>query len=77
MGRHALRAVLPSVPAVAVVLGARLLEGSTERTLALAAGELTTYLAVTALATWAFERDLLREALGYLRRRSGAVAAPA
>jgi O-antigen/teichoic acid export membrane protein len=77
MGRHALRAVLPSVPAVAVVLGARLLEGSTERTLALAAGELASYLAVTALATWAFERDLLREALGYLRRRSGAVAAPA
>jgi O-antigen/teichoic acid export membrane protein len=69
---HALRAIAPTVPAVAAVLAARALL-SAERSLALAAAELLLYLAVTALATFLLERALLREALGYLRRR----AAPA
>jgi len=63
--RHALRAALPSVPAVAVVLLLRLAE-SGERTAAIAAGELVLYLLVTAIATWLIEGRLLREAIGYL-----------
>ena len=70
MARHIARAVLPSVPAVAVVLALRGL-GGLDRTLSVALGELALYLAVTAIATYLFERSLLREALGYLRGRSG------
>ena len=68
MLRHALRAIAPTLPAVAAVLGARLVE-SGHRSLGLALAELTLYLAVTAGATWLFERALLREVAGYLRGR--------
>ncbi len=73
--RHAFRALLPTVPAVAVVFGMRFIE-SGERTLGLAVGELAAYLMVTAVASWMFEGPLLREAAGYLRRQkvAGAVA---
>lgn len=68
---HTLRALAPSVPAVLAVLAVRALE-SGERTLMLTLSELILYAGVTVLATWAFERDLLREVGGYLRRgRSG------
>ena len=73
--RHMLRALAPSVPAVVVVLAVRVVEGG-ERTLGLALGELALYAAVTALATWAFERDLLREVSGYLRRGRPSAARP-
>lgn len=63
--RHALRAVLPSIPAVAVVLLLRQVEPG-DRTLAVALAELATYVALTAVATWYCERGLLREATGYL-----------
>jgi hypothetical protein len=65
--RHALRAMAPTVPAVAAVLLVRAVESS-ERTLGLAAMELALYLAVTAAATVMLERPLLSEAIGYLRR---------
>lgn len=66
VARYSLRAMAPTVPAVAAVLAIRILvEG--DRTLEIALGELGAYLAVTALATVAFERALLREALSYLR----------
>jgi hypothetical protein len=68
LGRHALRAIAPSVPAVGAVLIARALE-SGPRTEARAVGELALYVAVTIAATLAFERDLLREARGYLTRQ--------
>jgi O-antigen/teichoic acid export membrane protein len=67
--RHALRAVLPTLPAVAVVLLIRMLE-SGPRTAAMAAAELVIYTLVTVLATWFLERKLLREAAGYLLSRS-------
>ncbi|HEV2752728.1 MAG TPA: oligosaccharide flippase family protein [Solirubrobacteraceae bacterium] len=67
LARHALRALAPSVPAVVVVLGLRALEGAGPRGVLAAVAELALYLAVTAAATLAFERPLLREALGYLR----------
>jgi O-antigen/teichoic acid export membrane protein len=72
LGRHALRAIAPSVPAVGAVALARALE-SGARTEARAIGELALYGAVTLAATLVFERDLLREARGYLTR--GATAA--
>jgi len=62
----------PTVPAVAVVLAARALEGS-GRGPGIALAELALYLVVCAAATWAAERTLLREVRGYLR---GALAAP-
>jgi len=66
--RHAGRAILPTVPAAAAVLMIRA-AGPDERTLALALSELTLYVAITAVAAWHFEGRLLREAVGYLRRR--------
>jgi O-antigen/teichoic acid export membrane protein len=70
MIRHSARAVAPSIPAAGAVLAMRLLEtGSTTRPIALA--ELTVYVIVTLLATFAFERPLLREVVGYLRARPG------
>jgi O-antigen/teichoic acid export membrane protein len=70
MARHAGRAIAPTLPAAAVVLTGRwLVDG---RSLSRALVELAAYALVTVVATFAFERDLLREVSGYLRR-----AAPA
>lgn len=65
--RHILRAVAPSVPAVALILVVRVLSGA-ERTLGLALAELALYALATAVATYAFERRLVHEMWGYLRR---------
>jgi PST family polysaccharide transporter len=62
--RHAVRAILPTVPAAAAVLLARALEQG-NRTAAAAAAEFALYVVVTALATWLVERDLIREAIAY------------
>jgi O-antigen/teichoic acid export membrane protein len=67
LGRHALRAIAPSIPAVGAVVLARALE-SGPSTEGRAVGELALYVAVTVAATLVFERDLLREARGYLTR---------
>ncbi len=72
--RHALRAILPTLPATGVVLALRSL-ATGNRTLAMAVVELALYTVVTILATWAFERALVREVVGYLRRGSSATAA--
>jgi O-antigen/teichoic acid export membrane protein len=64
--RHALRAFLPTIPAAGAVLALRLVEPG-GRTLALAIAELSLYAAITLLATWRLESELLREAVGYLR----------
>lgn len=66
---HAARALTPALPGVAAVLAVRAATDA-ERSLSLAAGELALYLAVTIAATWAAERALLSEAMGYLRARS-------
>jgi O-antigen/teichoic acid export membrane protein len=71
--RHTLRAVAPTLPALAVVLLARLAEPRI-RTEGWAVAELAAYLVVTAAATWLYERDLLREVLGYLRPGRAATA---
>jgi PST family polysaccharide transporter len=67
--RHALRAILPTIPAVVVVLLMRQAE-SGARTAPMAAVELVVYALVTGVATWVLERPLLREAAGYVLRRS-------
>jgi peptidoglycan biosynthesis protein MviN/MurJ (putative lipid II flippase) len=67
--RHALRAVLPTLPAVAAVLLIRAFE-SGPRTAAMAVAELAVYALVTVIATWLVERELLREAAGYVLSRS-------
>jgi O-antigen/teichoic acid export membrane protein len=66
---HLVRAMAPCVPAVIAVLGVRALGGG-ERSPEQAIGELVLYTAVTVIATLAFERRLLAEIAGYLRRRS-------
>ncbi len=74
--RHTARALLPSVPAVAVVLGLRMLAGE-EGTLLAALGALALYVTTTLAATALLERQLLREIAAYVRRRSPAADAPA
>jgi PST family polysaccharide transporter len=63
---HLLRALAPSIPAVGAVYAMRALE-SGPRHFGLAVAEVAVYWAVTLLATWAFERNLLAEVTGYLR----------
>jgi polysaccharide transporter, PST family len=71
---HAARAIAPTVPAAAITLAVRALEP--KRSLAVAVAELALYLAITLAATWVFERNLLREAFGYVKgRRQGFAAA--
>jgi O-antigen/teichoic acid export membrane protein len=72
--RHAWRAILPTVPAVVVVLVMRQFE-SGPRTAGMAIIELVIYLVVTVLSTWLLEGSLIREAVSYITRR-GAGAAP-
>jgi O-antigen/teichoic acid export membrane protein len=69
LGAHVARALAPSVPAVGAVLALRLAIDTT-RTVELALAELALYLAITAVATWAFERSLVAELTGYLRGRT-------
>jgi lipopolysaccharide exporter len=70
---HAVRAILPSVPAVGAVLLIKGIAGGHD--LALSVIEVGVYAAVTGVASFAFERRLLTEILGYVRRVPGAEAA--
>jgi O-antigen/teichoic acid export membrane protein len=73
--RHTARALLPSVPAVALVVALRLAVGG-EQTLAAALAMLALYAVTTIAATALLERRLLREIVAYVRRRAP-VDAPA
>jgi O-antigen/teichoic acid export membrane protein len=66
MYRHLVRAVLPTIPAAAVVLAVRQLDVS--RSLGVALAEVALYVAVTIGATLLFERRLVAEMVGYLRK---------
>ncbi len=72
---HAARALLPSVPAIGVVLALRATVGE-EATLPAALGMFALYVTVTVAATALVERSLVREIVGYLRGR-GPASAPA
>jgi O-antigen/teichoic acid export membrane protein len=63
--RHAVRAFVPTVPAAAVVLLARLVE-SGGRTLGVALAELAGYVLIAVAATVWLERELLNEALRHV-----------
>ena len=63
--RHAGRAFLPTVPAACLVLLLHAL-ATGHRTLALALGELASYVIVAVVATWRLESALLREAAGHV-----------
>jgi O-antigen/teichoic acid export membrane protein len=63
---HSARAIAPSIPAAGVVLALRAATGL-DRGVGVVLGELALYAAITAAATWALERPLLREMAGYLR----------
>ena len=76
LGSHMLRSVLPSVPPGAGDPGDHA-ASSAERTLGLAIGELVLYIVLTVVSTLAFERRLLGEMLGYVRRGMRAAPAPA
>ena len=65
--RHLIRAMAPSVPAAAIVLGLRTAVHLPQE-LPVALGELALYVAATLAATAWFEGPLVRELLGYLRR---------
>jgi O-antigen/teichoic acid export membrane protein len=69
--RYMARAIVPTVPAVAVVLVMRLLDEG-DRNVTIALIELGVYLFVIAWVTLIVERELLREARGYLRPASSA-----
>jgi len=61
---HMARAIWPTAIAAGLILALRA-AGASDATLAGALGQLVLFLAVTAAATVAFERPLLREAFGY------------
>ncbi len=65
---HAVRAIVPTLPAVVVVLAIRAASAGGGATRA--AAELAAYALVTLVATWWLEGALVREALGYLRPRA-------
>jgi O-antigen/teichoic acid export membrane protein len=68
---HLLRAFAPSVAAVAAVLGMRAIADG-DRSLEMVLAELAVYGVLTVVATFAFERRLLGEMVGYLKRAGGA-----
>jgi O-antigen/teichoic acid export membrane protein len=69
---HFVRAIAPSVPAAGSVLLLRQVDGGLDMT-ASTLLELGVYALVTIAATWLFERDLIKEMLGYMRGRGGGV----
>jgi O-antigen/teichoic acid export membrane protein len=70
---HLLRAFAPTLVAAVPVLAVRALSGGGRSVLG-AVAELALYVIGTVLATVALERPLLREAMGYLLRRSPQLA---
>lgn len=74
MWRHVVRGIVPTVPAAAVVLVPRAL-GLVEHTLPAALGFVAVYVVTTLAFTVLFERELLGEVLGHMRRRRAPAAA--
>lgn len=68
---HALRAIVPTIPAGLLILAVRAAQEA-DRTLGVAAAEAFVFLGTATVFTWLLERELLGEAVGYLRRARGA-----
>ena len=73
MVSHVAGAIAPTLAAAAAILAGRIALGSDDSASRLLL-EASAYGVLVASATWITARRLLREASGYLRRRSGAVA---
>lgn len=71
---HVIRGISPTLPAAATVLALRALHPGTNTAL-WAAGEALTFAAVAIIGTWLSQGKLMRESIGYLRRRPAAVGA--
>jgi len=67
---YILRAMAPTAPAAGLVLALRLVAPG-DRGAVRAVAELALYLVATGVFTWIFEREFMRELLGYLRGRGG------
>lgn len=76
MIRHTIRAVAPVIPAVALVFALRAIAPD-DRAATWAAGELIFFVVAVGVVTWYFERALIREVLGYLRRKRAPEGPPA
>lgn len=74
IGRHLVRSVAPMVVPVVAILGLRALEAE-PRTAGMALIEVIAYSGLTVAMLWLFERPLLREVLGYMRRAPRATPA--
>jgi O-antigen/teichoic acid export membrane protein len=74
--RQLLRALLPALPAAALVLIVRQLAPG-DRSPGRALAELALFVAVTVAGTWLLERNLIREVIGYLRGRGSNPLEPA
>jgi O-antigen/teichoic acid export membrane protein len=75
LGRLAMRAIAPVALAAAAVVAVRLALGG-DREAAQAIGEIVLFFGMTAALTWIFERGLLSEAGGYVRRAPASAPAP-
>ena len=65
---HMLRAIAPAVPAALIVLAARAIQPD-ERSLSWACGEFAVFVLASVGFTYAFERKLVSEVVGYVRGR--------
>lgn len=74
MARHAMRAIVPTVPAAGVVLAVRALAQAHDRPVPVVVAELSLYVVFTVAATWAAERQLILEVRDYLRGRPAVLA---
>jgi O-antigen/teichoic acid export membrane protein len=74
--RQLVRGILPTVPPTALILLLHLLVPG-DRTLSRALAEVATYSLGVVFFTWLFERSLVNELFGYLRRKAGPRAVPA
>ena len=63
--RHAMRAMVPTLPGVALVVAVHLLVHHPHR-VGVVVATVAAYAIVTMLATWRSERELIREAVGYV-----------
>lgn len=67
---HVARSFVPTVPAAGLILLGRVVTGYDEDSVLELLVEVAVYTAVVAAITWLAERQLLREAVGYLRQRA-------
>lgn len=68
MARHLVRAIAPTLPPAVMVLALRAMDGGAVRDASVVLMEAIAYVGLTGAMCWLFERPLLNEVLGHLRR---------